>query len=65
MRTREYGKTKTTVHNSKHKSLEIPNLFKLSDAKFMYSFCGGGLPTHIDDYIAEIASVQKYHIRRA
>jgi len=31
----------------------------------MYSFCGGGLPTHIDDYIAEIASVQKYHIRRA
>ena len=42
------------------KSSEIPNLFKLSDSKFMYSFCGGGLPTHIDDYIAEIASAQKY-----
>jgi len=53
------------IHYSKHKSLEIPNLFKLSVAKFMYNFYGGGLPTHIEDYFAEIASVQKYHIRRA
>jgi len=60
VRTLEYGKTKTTVHYSKHKSFEIPNLFKLSVAKFMYSFCGGGFHTHIDDYIAEIASAQKY-----
>jgi len=38
VRTREYGKTKTMIHYSKHKSLEIPKLFKLSVAKFMYYF---------------------------
>jgi len=37
-RTLEYNKTKTTVLYSKHKILEIPDLFKLSVAKFMYSF---------------------------
>jgi len=38
VRTLEQYKTKTTVLYSKHKILEIPNLFKLSVAKFMYSF---------------------------
>ena len=37
VRTLEYNKTKTTVLYSKHKILEIPDLFQLSVAKFMYS----------------------------
>jgi len=57
VRTLEYCKTETTVHYSKHKSLEIPSLFKLLVSKLMYSFHGGALPSHIDDYFAEIASV--------
>jgi len=65
VRTIDNGKTETTVHYSKHKSVEIRNLFKLSVAKIMYFFCRGGLLTHIDDYIAEIVSVPKYEIRRA
>ena len=43
-----------------HKILEIPDLFQLSVAKFMYSFYNGGLPNHFDNYYAEIASVHKY-----
>jgi len=49
VRTLEYCKTKTTVHFSKHKSLEILSLFTLSVGKLMYSFHGGGLPTQLDD----------------
>jgi len=37
VRTLEYNKTETAVLYSKHKILEIPDLFKLSIAKFMYS----------------------------
>jgi len=36
VRTLEYDKTKTAVLYSKHKVLEIPDLIKLSVAKFMY-----------------------------
>jgi len=64
-RTLEYNKTKTTVLYSKHKILEIPGLFKLSVAKFMYSFYNGGLPNHFDNYFAEIASVHKNQTRLA
>jgi len=35
VRTLEYKKTKTTILYSKHKILEIPDLFQLSVAKFM------------------------------
>jgi len=42
---------------SKHKILEIPDLFELSVAKFMFSFYNGGLPNLLDNYFAEIASV--------
>jgi len=38
VRTLEYDKTKTAVLYSKHKVLEIPDLIKLSVAKFMYWF---------------------------
>ena len=62
VRTLEYKKTKTTVLCSKHKILEVPDLFQLSVAKFMYSFYNGGLP---DSYVAEIASVHKYQTRLA
>ena len=65
VRTLEYNKTKTTVLYSKHKILEIPDLFQLSVAKFMYSFYDGGLPNHFDNYFAEIASVHKYQTRLA
>jgi len=65
VRTLEYNKTKTTVLYFKHKILEIPDLFKLSVAKFMYSFYTGGLPNHFDNYFAEIASVHKYQARLA
>jgi len=41
VRTLEYNKTKTTILDSKHKILEIPDLFQLSVAKFMYSFYNG------------------------
>jgi len=59
---------------SKHKVLEIIDLFKLSVAKFMYSFYNGALPNPLDNYFAEIASVhnsqtgvasmQKYYLPR-
>ena len=61
VRTLEYNKTKTTmILYSKHKILEIPDLFQLSVAKFMYSFHNGGLPNNFDNYFAKIASVHKY-----
>ena len=63
MRTIEYNKTKAAVLYSKHKILDIPDLFKLSVAKFIYSFDIGGLPNHFDNYFAEIASVHKYQTR--
>ena len=62
VRTLEYSKTKTTVLYSKHEILEIPDLFQLSVAKFMYSFYNGGLPNHFDNYFAEIASAT--HIKQ-
>ena len=65
MRTLEYNKPKTAVLYSKHKILEIPDLFKLSVAKFTYSFYSDGLPNHFDNYFAEIASVHKYKTRLA
>jgi len=59
---------------SKHKVLEIIDLFKLSVAKFMYSFYNCGLPNPLDNYFAEIASdhnsetgvasLQKYYLPR-
>jgi len=61
--TLEYNKTKTTILYSKHKILEIPDLFQLSVAKFMYFFYNGGLPNHFDSYFAEIASLHKYQTR--
>jgi len=63
VRTLEYNKTKTTVLYSKHEILEIPELFQLSVAKFMYSFYNGGLPNHFDNFFAEIASVHKYQTK--
>ena len=65
MRILEHNKTKTTVLYSKHKILEMPDLFQLSVAKFMYSFYNGRLPNHFDNYFAEIASVHKYQTRLA
>ena len=63
MRTLEYSKTKTTILYSKHKILEIPDLFQLSVAKFMYSVYNDGLPNDFDNYFAKIASVHKYQTR--
>jgi len=65
VRTLEYNKTKATVLYSKHKILEILDLFQLSVAKFMYSFYNGGLPNRFDNYFTEIASVHKYQTRLA
>jgi len=65
VRTLEYNETKTTVLYSKHKILEIQDLFKLSVDKFMYSFYSGGLSNHFDNYFAEIASAHKYQTRLA
>jgi len=65
VRTLEYNKTKTTVLYSKHIILEIPDLFQLSVAKFMYSFNNCWLPNHFDNCFAEIASVHKYQTRPA
>jgi len=65
VRTLEYNKTETTVLYSKHKILEIPDIFQSSVAKFMYSFYNGGLPSNFDKYFAEIASVHKYQTRLA
>jgi len=48
-----------------HKIIEIPDLFQLWVAKFLYSFYNGGLPNHFDNYFAEIASVHKYQTRLA
>ena len=61
----QFAKTKTTLHYSKHKRLEIPDLFKLSVAKFIYTFYGIGSTNHFYNYFAEIASVQKYRTRLA
>jgi len=60
VRTLEYDKTKTTVLYSKHKILNIPDLFKLSIAKFMHSVDNGEIPNHFDNYFSEIALVHKY-----
>ena len=38
MRTLEYNKTKTPALYSKHKILDITDIFQVSVAKFMYSF---------------------------
>jgi len=65
VRTLKYNKTKTTILYPKHKMLEIPDLFQLSVATFMYSFYNGGLPNHFDNYFAEIAPVHKYQARLA
>jgi len=65
VRTLEYNKTTITVLYSKHKILEIFDLFQLPVAKFMYSFYNGGLPNHFDNYFAEIASVHRYQTRLA
>jgi len=65
VRRLEYNKTKTTVLYSKHKILEIPDLFQLSVAKFMYSFYNGGLPNNFENYFPEIASFHKYQTRLA
>ena len=65
LRTLEYNKNKTTILYSKHKILEIPDLFQLSVANFMYSINNGGLPNHFDNYFADIASVPKYQTRLA
>jgi len=66
--------TKTKQLYSKHKILNKPDLFKLSVAKFMYSFYNGGLPSHFDNYFTEIAfihicqtrlaALQKYYLPR-
>jgi len=65
VRTLEYKETKTTVLYSKHKILEIPDLFQLSVDAFMYSFYNGGLPNDFDNYFSAIASVHKYQTRLA
>ena len=43
----------------------MPDLFKLSVAKFMYSFASGELHDHFDNYFSDIASVHKYKTRLA
>jgi len=65
VRTLEYNKTRTIILYSKHKILEILDLFQLSVAKFMYSFYNGGLRNHFDNCFAEIAPVHKYQTRLA
>jgi len=45
---------KTQVLYSKHKILEILNLFKLSVAKFTYSFYSCGLPNHCNNYFLRL-----------
>jgi len=50
---------------SQHKILNAPDLFKLSVAKFMYSFGNDEVPNHFDSYFSEIASVHKYQTRLA
>jgi len=65
VRNLEYDKMKTAVLYSKHKIFETPDLFKLSVAKFMYSFYNGWLPNHFDNNFAEIASIHKYQTRLA
>jgi len=59
--------TKLKQLHTKHKILNTPDLFKLSAAKFMYSFYNGGLPNHFDNYFTKIAiaSVHKYQTRLA
>ena len=58
-------KLKQLYSYSKYKSLEIPDLFKLSVGRFMYSFYSGGSPNQFDNYFAEITSVHKYQTRLA
>jgi len=55
VRTLEYDKAKTFVLYSKHNILHIPDTFKSSIAKFIYSFYNGILPNHFDNYFTEIA----------
>ena len=63
VRNLEFNKTETAILCSNHIILEIPDLFQLSVAEFMYSFYTGGLPDNFDNYLAEIASVKKYQTR--
>ena len=65
IRTLKYGKTKTTLPYCKHRVLGIPDLFKLSVAKLMYSFDIGELPKHFDNYFSDIASLRKYQTKLA
>jgi len=64
VRILKYDRTKTKIY-SKHKILNIPDLFQWSVAKFMYSLDNGDLPNHFDNYFSEIASVHKYQTRLA
>jgi len=65
VRTLEYDKIKTAALYSQQKIWDMPDLFKLSVANYMYSFYNGGLPYHFDNYFAEIASVHEYQTRLA
>jgi len=61
----EYDKTKSSTVYSEQQFLNIPDLFKLSVAKIMYSFYNGGLSNRFDHYFTEIAAVHKYQTRSA
>jgi len=54
---------KAIVLYSKHRALYIPDLFKLSVAKFMYSFDNGKLPKQFNNYFFDITSVPKCQTR--
>jgi len=48
------------TYDSKHKILEIPDLFNCQMPNSCIPFYNGGLPNHFDNYFAEISSVHKY-----
>ena len=52
--------SKINILYSKHRVLNIPDLFKLLVAKFIYSVDDGELPKHFGNYFSDIASVHKY-----
>jgi len=53
----------TTILYSKHIILNIPGLFELSVAEFMYSFDNAELAKH--NYFSDNASVHQYQTRLA
>jgi len=55
----QYHKTQTIILYSKHKILNMPDFFKLSVGKVMYSFDNGKIPNHFDNY-SDIVSVHNY-----